>query len=80
MKKLKLKLDLDDLSVETFVSGVSLPVGGTVRGHDQDALEADTGDTYDLYCGDGDYAATHLSQSTCPCNWSCLKNCSTVGG
>lgn len=77
----KLKLELEDLSVESFVSGLSLPVDGTVQGHDQeDVLEPDTGgDTYDVYCGEG-YAVTDRSQSTCPCNWSCLRNCGKLTG
>lgn len=80
----KLKLNLEDLSVETFVSGGTLLGRGTIKGRDvEEVLEPidDTtgGETYDIYCGEGDYTATNRSRSTCPCNFSCLRNCSFNG-
>jgi hypothetical protein len=79
----KLKLNPEDLSVESFASGRTLSFRGTVQGRDlEDQLEpiGETGgDTYDVFCGGEDYAATNRSRSTCPCNWSCLRNCGTIG-
>jgi len=66
----KLKLNLDDLSVESFAPA-GLPRGrGTVQGN-VDEVEVEG-------FAEEEYAATR-SRYTCPCNFSCLKNCSFNG-
>jgi hypothetical protein len=73
----KLKLDLDDLSVESFASGRALSLRGTVQGRDQeDQLEpiGETGgETYDEFCGGTDYAATRFF--SCLWQYSCQPRC-----
>ena len=67
----KLKLNLEDLSVESFAPA-ALPRGrGTVQGNEQEQAE---GEWYELEAEA--YARTDRSRFTCPCNFSCLRNCS----
>jgi len=60
----KLKLGLDELSVESFELGVTRSMVGTVRAHDSDELPEDGGDTIEkLTCA---YTQCGRSCGTCP--------------
>jgi len=79
----KLKLNLEDLSVVSFAPAGAPRDRGTMRGHLLDemdemaVIETGGGDSYDVAC-DAEYYATR-SINTCPCNFSCLRNCSFRG-
>lgn len=73
----KLKLELEDLSVESFVPGRGSSLRGTIQGNQEEVLEPDTGDTggetYDAVCGEADYAGSGLF--SCLWHHSCQPRC-----
>ena len=75
----KLKLNVEDLSVESFAPAETPRDRGTVQGHDSEEvlLPADDTQSYDMVCGGADYAGSvYCSRFTCPWNFSCRNNCS----
>jgi len=75
----KLRLNLEDLSVESFSPSANPRGRGTVQGNVEEPV--DGGESYDLACEGGKYAvgSNYCSRYTCPYNFSCVRNCSADG-